>query len=257
MQSVIQAAADRIAARHRVAIVQVRRFGGMPEEVRMEYMRHEMAHHIHAAKILAAGVKGAGDNAHGRVWRNIAVAVGCQPKDDNCPMKRVARNMPRRVLAQAIMARNAHVAVAAPIQVEREVCVENPSTRAEWMQYAKVKGLRQLGQGASRTAYALDANWVIKVQTHNVDGINGGQCAAEAKAWLSASAERKQYLATIREYGQGWCIMERAKMTLEAFGGMTRTVSDDLRETTGIADLHSRNIGYFGGGKFKIIDYGC
>jgi len=254
MQEVIQAAADKIADLHGIAHVQVQRFGLLPEERRMEYMRHEMAHHIHAAHIKAAGVKGAGDNAHGRNWRNIAAQVGCQPKDDNCPMKRQARRMGNAALAQAIIARsNAHVVVAAPV-VQAPRFVENPQTRAEWVQYIAAKGLVKLGNGASRTAYALNATQIIKISTNEHDHWN--QCEGEAKRWEMSTSEQRQYLATIYKHGKGWIVMERAQFVLRTCDENTQhAVCHDMQVETRIGDLHSANIGYFGKGRFKILDY--
>lgn len=141
------------------------------------------------------------------------------------------------------------------IKINRRIkVIENPRTLVEWEAYIQAKGLRMLGKGVSRKVYALDENRVIKITYRN--DFHEDACGKETAAWQCASDEQRQYLAAVLDSGKDWLIMERAKKVLESFGNETSTIiTQDLHETTGFRDLHSKNIGYFGAGRFKCIDY--
>lgn len=129
------------------------------------------------------------------------------------------------------------------------------NTKAYWIRYAVDNALEQLGQGASRTVYALDASRVLKIEHALFHGKS--QCEIEANAWHNASEEKRAYLAAVLESGSGWSIMERGRKTVYAmFGGGGDELCRAITRETGIVDLHAKNIAYFGCGKFKIIDYG-
>lgn len=142
--------------------------------------------------------------------------------------------------------------VPAPVAMAPAV-PQNPRTKADWAAYVAAKGLKLLGQGVSRRAYALDNNRVLKIEYGA--GAFGQQCAAEVRCFQQASENVKPFLAAILDYGDGWTIMERAQCTLREFGGQTDKISHDLSRQTRIGDLHAANIGYFGKGQFKILDY--
>jgi len=134
-------------------------------------------------------------------------------------------------------------------------------TKAYWMRFAVDNALRKLGEGASRTVYALDDSRVLKIEHALFHGRS--QCAIEAQAWQNADENKRSYLAAILESGDGWSIMERGKTTVyDMFGGRAgnvnamQTLCDTISSETRINDLHAKNIAYFGAGKFKIIDYG-
>lgn len=240
MQEMIQAEAERIARQFNVPVINVQRRRELITEAgRMEAMRHEMAHHIHAAQIAAKGI-GNGDNKHGRNWRKIAGQVGCQPNDSICKRGKVD--------VRGIVGR---IAVAAPVaakRITREECV----TKADWKRFITQEGLQELGRGASRATFALSDTEVIKY-----DYNHWVQCNSEAAAWETANEELRSMLGRVIASGDGWIVMERAKMTLGhmRMGAAETTISSDLRKATGIGDLHAANIGYFGRGIFKIIDY--
>lgn len=149
---------------------------------------------------------------------------------------------------------NEHVALQKKLvgKTERELWLDRIA--------ASNGAMRLLGQGASRDVYKLDATRVIKIERH-VDanawhGIN--QCNRERAYWDNANEEQRKYLATILESGDGWVIMERAKNTLSGICNdkeLSRTICTDFSRTIGMNDLHAHNIGYFGNGIFKIIDY--
>lgn len=165
------------------------------------------------------------------------------------------RNLPARDKAQR--ARDRKLA-ALGIVADRQPAVEAlPTTAAGWYAYAHKHGCTKLGQGASRKTYALDADRVIKIDYAMLNqGGWQGQCNSEAARWQNASEEIRPFLAPVLESGDGWVIMARAKTVISTFGPeVSRTISHDLGTTTGIGDLHGGNIGYFGNGIFKIIDY--
>lgn len=230
MQEQIQAQADRIADRFGIAHVQVQRWAGLDEAERMNRMRHEMAHALHQA------LCGKG-NLHGHEWRVYAVRVGCEPKQ------------------QAWEVKGGH---KAPRQARKAAALnENPQTLADWYKYIQAHGLQKLGNGVSRTAYALSDTKVIKVEALNAHGQFDAQCASEKARWDGASADERRYLAEIYDAGKGWIVMERATKVLKNFDVETSgLVCRDLRTTTRIGDLHPGNIGYFAKtASFKVIDY--
>jgi hypothetical protein len=143
---------------------------------------------------------------------------------------------------------------APAVRAEAEV----PATAQGWYDYVHSHRCTKLGEGASRKAYALDATRVIKIDKAALgqnDRFNG-QCASEVARWNTSSPEIRECLATLLDSGNGWVIMERAQSTLHTFDGRTQdTISRDLGQATRIGDLHGANIGYFGKGRFKIIDY--
>lgn len=246
-QERIQAEAEKIAIRFGIPKVVVAANRWADEATRFDIMRHEMAHYVHGVQVAQRG-KNAGDNVHGRNWRAVAKRVGAEAKDAKwCRMARVP-------MVQAPAAVNvAQVAKAVQMQA-----VANPRTKVEWVQYIAQKGLRKLGQGASRTTYALDDKRVIKIE-HALWGNGVSQCEAEVKMWNQATPAQREVLAEIFDSGKGWEVMERAKMTCSEMGmghGAFRTITTDIGASTGVRDLHEANVAYFGNGRFKVIDYG-
>lgn len=128
----------------------------------------------------------------------------------------------------------------------------NPRTKKDWMIYIQNHNLKALGQGISRTVYALDDKRVIKIEN---DG-RLKQCNNEVTFWNSSSEKMRQFLAPILDHGKDWIIMARATMTLGKFGGREDVVTTTLRSATRCNDLHPDNIGFFSDGSFKVIDYG-
>lgn len=135
------------------------------------------------------------------------------------------------------------------------------NTKAYWMRYAVDNALKELGQGASRTVYALDDSRVLKIEHALFHGRS--QCENEARAWRNADENTRTFLAEVIESGAGWSIMSRGKMTIyDMFGGRhgdvgaMQTLCVTISAETNINDLHAKNIAYFGRGQFKIIDYG-
>jgi hypothetical protein len=188
------------------------------------------------------------------------------------PWKRVRQARGNRAVVREIN-RNAHVNVAsvlrrapvvnryeyAPVAqapVVREA-VENPQTKEEWITYIAQKGLQELGRGASRKVYALDETRVIKIEYAPFAGQS--QCENEVRFYNSATEAQKKVLAHIHESGRGWEIMERARNIIGKMGmghEACRMIRHDLQTITNVRDLHENNIGYFGAGMFKILDYG-
>lgn len=132
-------------------------------------------------------------------------------------------------------------------------------TCKEWNDFVHANGLRKLGEGVSRKVYALSETTVIKIDKGVLNGFNDGfqaQCASEVNVWNNASEEQREYLAAIIDSGKGWIIAERALQTVsQMLGEGGREIGHTLTTETGIRDLHIHNIGYFGKGRFKIIDY--
>lgn len=156
--------------------------------------------------------------------------------------------------------RNLGVQVAA--KVELKVEVKDCKTAMDWYQFAKKNNLRKLGQGASRKCYDLGDGRVVKVNYHGnqigaTDFRFGDQCAKEARVFANASEEKKVFLATILDSGDGWVIMEKARGIAPDFVSMefASRIGEEITVATGIHDLHPYNIGYFGCGQFKILDY--
>jgi hypothetical protein len=156
-------------------------------------------------------------------------------------------------IANAMPAPKAH---AIAHEVAHNVANDLPATLDGWRAWAKDKLL--LGMGASRAVYAIDDKRVVKI---NSGGNNWGDCASEAQYFNNADAETRECLATIYACGDGWLVMERAKSTLHAFTNdpkTTSTITSDLKSVVkNVGDLHPANIGYFGKGRFKVIDYAC
>lgn len=130
-------------------------------------------------------------------------------------------------------------------------------TEYQWRSYVHRHNLQLLGKGASRNCFALTPTLVLKLN-HNTSTF-GDQCRIEAVVWESADPATRELLATIRAYGEGWIVMERAISTLKDFdetNDYKDTVEQSLTQETCYNDLHQGNIGYFGDGLFKVIDYG-
>lgn len=121
--------------------------------------------------------------------------------------------------------------------------------------WVHTKGFKKLGQGASRKCYDMGNGKVVKIN-HNTVRF-GDQCAKEVRVWKNSDEKTRQYLAPILEWGEGWVIMEKAQDTAEhlvniAFGYQ---IGREIMQATMIRDLHPANIGYFGCGVFKVLDY--
>ena len=159
---------------------------------------------------------------------------------------RRARNARRMAFEPVRAAR-----VAAPVADRFVVGKHSGWTKQDWLNRVKTQNLEELGRGAGRTVWALDAKRVIKIDTGGWE-----QCNSESLRWIRADAQTRTLLGEIYESGDGWIIMERARGVIRQFGDLvTTTVSRDLRKATGFNDLHGNNIGYFGNGIFKILDY--
>lgn len=132
---------------------------------------------------------------------------------------------------------------------------QTPRSLKGWHLYIQELGLEELGAGSARIAYALNETQVIKVAR---DEYYVYQCNEEWAMWEASTPEVRQYLATIYDAGEGWCIMERATGTVDQLdlGHVKRDIISDLCEAAHIADGHGGNVGYFGNGRFKILDYG-
>jgi len=126
------------------------------------------------------------------------------------------------------------------------MCVK---TIAQWREYVYTRDLPKLGNGVSRTVYALDSKHVLKLANGSFD-----QCDTEIERWLAASPSERAAFATIHAYGEGWIIMERADCTLP-YDDDNRVLCDLYEAITGVYDLYPPNIGVFGN-SHKIIDYG-
>lgn len=126
-----------------------------------------------------------------------------------------------------------------------------PRSHKGWLAYIADKQLDFLGDGVSRAVYALDSQRVVKVSKYGP-----GQSEHETKVWRRSDAHTRSMLARIYAAGDGWSIQERAICTLDDAYQIHGLLQDDLYEATGICDLHENNLGYFGFGRFKIIDYG-
>lgn len=191
----------------------------------------------------------------GVILRGHAVGRWHQPEQVDCPrcLRQIpqpedlgGRRPPRPPVSQI------------PQAPRPQGVVGEPTTRDGWVAWVKDQGLVHLGAGASRDVYALDDVRVIKIN-YRAPGMDrfGDQCENEYRVWAQATPEARQYLATIEGHGEGWTIMERAQFLLQAVDGRTQDrIAQDLRKITGLRDLHPGNIGYFGGGRFKILDYG-
>lgn len=130
----------------------------------------------------------------------------------------------------------------------------------DWRAFIAANSLPRLGAGISRTAWALNDDYVIKV----VGNDTYHQHESEVERWRTASPRLRQYLAPIVASGPDWSVMARAQETLRKRSGGNdydvsyRATSDRLEDRTGITDLHADNIGYFPDAriKYKVIDYG-
>lgn len=121
--------------------------------------------------------------------------------------------------------------------------------------YAHAHGWKKLGEGASRKCYDMGNGKVVKLN-HNTIRF-GDQCAKEVRRWNNADANKRQYLAPILAHGNGWVIMEKAQGTAYELlrGDFAYQIGRELSQATGFNDLHPANLGYFGCGVFKILDY--
>lgn len=151
-----------------------------------------------------------------------------------------------------------NLGAAAKVELRVEAKVEkhwHDFNATEMHAYAHKMGWKKLGQGASRKVYDMGNNKVIKINYNVVQ--HGDQCKSEVKVWETASDKVKPYLAAIVDFGDGWTIMEKAEsVAADMFDyELGYKIGRDLRKVTNIGDLHPHNIGYFGAGQFKIIDY--
>ncbi len=99
--------------------------------------------------------------------------------------------------------------------------------------------LARLGQGVSRTVYALGEDHVLKVDRPDGGKSWAGGCADELSVWENADTLIRDYLAPIVAAGDGWLVMERCD--LAGCYVDTDELEDALREWTG--DLHIDNVG--------------
>lgn len=122
--------------------------------------------------------------------------------------------------------------------------------------------LSRLGQGASRIAYRLDSETVLKVTYARCFA---GDCGTEVEVWETAPSYEKKYLAKILAHGNGWLVMERVCCVgdfcedcwdgdgyawREAVGEM-----EDALGAMGVGDLHNGNYGTTSDGRVVAIDY--
>lgn len=141
-----------------------------------------------------------------------------------------------------------------------------PKTRRGWLAYVERHKLQYLGSGVSRTVYALDAGRVLKLEgDYPYNDAHADACRKEGDFYAESDTRARKFLAEVLAYGDGWLIMERAQKTLYDLIYRDRTfnyergdrLTDKLRTTTGdtLSDLHPGNVGYFGKGVYKLIDY--
>lgn len=128
-----------------------------------------------------------------------------------------------------------------------------------------------LGEGSSRTVYAINDELVLKVPNCISGDYNGRtHNKREASIYQHASDEHKKYLAAVIACSKTgkWSVMERVNYTCECDDDYdVRSMNSILvREcTSAIAncisgyvttlDLHSSNVGITCDGKFKVVDY--
>jgi hypothetical protein len=119
--------------------------------------------------------------------------------------------------------------------------------------------LPELGQGVSRTAFALNESFVVKVAGGSAYGAEGGFAGGnenEVEVWQDLTEEEKATgtFAAIAEWANdfGWLVMERAQdVGYYSFNDEQRAL---IREK-GIGDLHEYNKGVRHDGTTMAIDY--
>lgn len=118
-----------------------------------------------------------------------------------------------------------------------------------------------LGQGSTRTCYAISDTEVLKIQSLTPNFIDyREQTRIEVRYWQTASDETREHLATLFWYDPAklprWCVMERAEC-LQSSNDYKTEIPDQLYRLCG--DSGRDNIGWVnrdGERKLVLIDYG-